>query len=258
VTELEENIAARVSILGSIREHLAASAPHDVVHAERGNEPPESLLETVQSNGSRPSAPFVEGEAAPSLIEVFRNNLEAVGGHCIIGRDEAEVVDALKGIVSSLQNSPLRGRRIALSDAPFLERLVKQMHVGVDEIAIMPSETDLFGYDIGISTAQAGIAETGTLMLDSQVERHRLVSLVPPVHIAIVEATDICLTLGEALAAARQDNSPSPAITFITGPSRTADIELTLAIGVHGPQELFVIINDGPAIAGSKRSAQVN
>ena len=82
-------------------------------------------------------------------------------------------------------------------------------------------------------------------MLDSEAERHRLVSLVPPVHIAIVEAANICLTLGEALTAASQSSELSPTITFITGPSRTADIELTLAIGVHGPQELFVIVKDG-------------
>jgi len=69
------------------------------------------------------------------------------------------------------------------------------------------------------------------------------VSLVPPVHIAILDASRIVETLGEALALLRKDDEISPAVTFITGPSRTADIELTLAIGVHGPRELYVIIN---------------
>jgi L-lactate dehydrogenase complex protein LldG len=107
-----------------------------------------------------------------------------------------------------------------------------------------PNAHDIFAYDVGISTAQAGIAETGTLVLDSAKERHRLVSLVPPVHIAIVNASDIVETLSDALALLQKDKEISPAITFITGPSRTADIELTLAIGVHGPQELFVIVNE--------------
>jgi L-lactate dehydrogenase complex protein LldG len=79
-------------------------------------------------------------------------------------------------------------------------------------------------------------------VLDSACERHRLVSLVPPVHIAIVNASSIVETLGEALALLRKDKEISPAVTFITGPSRTADIELTLAIGVHGPQQLYVIV----------------
>jgi L-lactate dehydrogenase complex protein LldG len=90
---------------------------------------------------------------------------------------------------------------------------------------------------------QAGIAETGTLVLDSSKERHRLVSLVPPVHIAILGASQIVGTLGEALVILRRDEQVSPIVTLVTGPSRTADIELTLAIGVHGPQELFVILN---------------
>ena len=102
--------------------------------------------------------------------------------------------------------------------------------------------SDIFRFDLGITTAQAAIAETGTLVLDSTQERHRLVSLVPPVHIAIVDASKIFETLNEAVAFIHK-NEISPAVTFITGPSRTADIELTLTVGVHGPQELYVIIN---------------
>ena len=247
MSDLEENLAARESILRSIREHLAASAPHDIVHAEKRKELPELTREVGQPNGYRLSAPAgMHDDAASSLIEVFRKNLEAVGGHFILARSEAEVIEGLNGIISSLQDSTLRGRRIALSNEPMLQRLMARIEVDVDEVAVAPSVAELFGYDVGISTAQAAIAETGTLMLDSEAERHRLVSLVPPVHIAIVEAANICLTLGEALAAAEQGSKLSPTITFITGPSRTADIELTLAIGVHGPQELYVIVNEGP------------
>ncbi|MGI9167904.1 MAG: LutC/YkgG family protein [Pyrinomonadaceae bacterium] len=249
MSDLEGNIAARESILRSIREHLAASAPHDAVHAEKGREPSESKLNIGQPNGYRLPAPVsVQGDTPCSLIEIFGGNLEGVGGHCILARSEAEVIAALNGIISSLQDSPSRGRRIALSNAPLLESLMRWIEVGVDEIGVAPSAAELFDYDVGISTAQAAIAETGTLMLDSEAERHRLVSLVPPVHIAIVDAANISLTLGEALAAAGRGIELSPTITFITGPSRTADIELTLAIGVHGPQELYVIINEGPAL----------
>ena len=131
--------------------------------------------------------------------------------------------------------------RIAISNAPVLTRLLAGAVVG-------PNASDVFKFEVGISTAQAAIAETGTLVLDSARERHRLVSLVPPVHIAIIDASSIFETLGEALAFIHQNNDISPAVTFITGPSRTADIELTLAIGVHGPQELYVIVNEGPPL----------
>lgn len=151
------------------------------------------------------------------VVEEFKRNLEAVDGHCFIARDNTEVEGLLTRITE--------GKRIATSDAP-------------------PATKDLFNFDVGITKAQAGIAETGTLVLDSSVEHNRLVSLVPPVHIAILDAAKIYGTLGETLAALQTTGQElSPAITFITGPSRTADIELTLAIGVHGPKELYVIIN---------------
>ena len=142
----------------------------------------------------------------------------------------------------------MRARRIAISDAPALDRLIGQIGVYVDEITTSPTAAELFEYDVGISMAQAAIAETGTLLLESEAERHRLVSLVPPVHIAIVDVADICLRLGEALATVGRGSELSPTVTLITGPSRTADIELTLAIGVHGPQELYVIVNEGPPL----------
>jgi L-lactate utilization protein LutC len=152
-----------------------------------------------------------------SVVEEFKRNLEAVDGQCIIACDNTEVEAAVTRITA--------GKRIATSDTP-------------------PPTRDLFNFDVGITKTQAGIAETGTLVLDSSVEQNRLVSLVPPIHIAILDASRIYATLGETLAALQSTGKElSPAITFITGPSRTADIELTLAIGVHGPQELYVIIN---------------
>ena len=128
-----------------------------------------------------------------------------------------------------------------MSDAPLVQRIAGGVAA---EVAITPSTANLFDYDLGVTSAQAAIAETGTLVLESESERHRLVSLLPPVHIAILNAADICLSLGEALRLVRRDGSAamSRTITFITGPSRTADIELTLAIGVHGPKELYVIV----------------
>ena len=148
-------------------------------------------------------------------INRFKESVESVAGHCIVTTD---VTDILKQILTDLN-----AQRIATSDDA-------------------PNAHDIFEFDVGISTAQAGIAETGTLILDSSYERHRLVSLVPPVHIAIINASSIVETLADALTLI-QKNEISPAITFITGPSRTADIELTLTIGVHGPQELYVIVD---------------
>ena len=184
----------------------------------------ESILGAIRTHLAA-SAPFNDHPVKPVNpvilsktdvdLTLFKENVESVSGHCIITTD---VTDCLNQILTDL-----KAQRIAHSDNP-------------------PNAHDIFGVDVGISTAQAGIAETGTLILDSACERHRLVSLVPPVHIAIINASAIVGTLADALTLLQQKEI-SPAITFITGPSRTADIELTLTIGVHGPQELYVIVD---------------
>jgi L-lactate dehydrogenase complex protein LldG len=156
---------------------------------------------------------------------LFKENVESVAGHCIITTD---VAGSLRQIITDL-----RAQRVAISDAPELAGF-----------GVVPCASDLFNFEVGITNAQAGIAETGTLVLDSSCERNRLVSVVPPVHIAILRASRIYATLANVLAMLQSGKELSPAITFITGPSRTADIELTLTIGVHGPQELYVIIDE--------------
>jgi L-lactate dehydrogenase complex protein LldG len=220
------NNEARQEILSSIRTHLAASVPFDA-------------RETPVDHPAVQSAEPL----ASNLIELFKQNLEAVDGHCIIVHSKGEIADALTQIIKALQKTKLRAQRIAISDAPELERLMHMTDLEIEELGIAPNASDIFGFDVGLTTAQAAIAETGTLVLDSARERNRLVSLVPPVHIAIVDASSICATVGETLTMLQSGKEPSPAVTFITGPSRTGDIELTLTIGVHGPQEVYVIIN---------------
>ncbi len=103
--------------------------------------------------------------------------------------------------------------------------------------------------DAGITLASFGLADTGTLVACAAPGDHRLDSLLPPVHIALLPAARIVPGLAELLARLRADGAfdSHSAITFITGPSRTADIELTLTIGVHGPKKLFVIVVDEQA-----------
>ncbi len=223
---------ARTAILQSIRQHLADSLVHNT-----GDEASRINPNTISEDEK-------ESVVVDSGVEMFCQRLESVGAHCIAVKGETETAQALNRIVADLESSLQRSPRIALSDAPLLSRLARAVEVG--EITVSPSVDDLFAYDVGVTTAQAAIAETGTLVLESDQERHRLVSLLPPVHIAVVDAADVCATLGEALQLVRRNGSEmSRAITFITGPSRTADIELTLTIGVHGPKELHVIVNEG-------------
>lgn len=156
---------------------------------------------------------------------LFKENVESVAGHCVVTTDWT---DAVSRIIAELG-----AKRVAVSDAP-----------GLAGFGVVPGASEIFEFEVGVTRAQAAIAETGTLVLDSSCERNRLVSVVPPVHIAIVAASRIYATLADVLAMLQSGGEVSPAITFITGPSRTADIELTLTIGVHGPKELYVIIDE--------------
>jgi L-lactate dehydrogenase complex protein LldG len=98
-----------------------------------------------------------------------------------------------------------------------------------------------------ISGADVGIAESGTLVLLSGGGRGRMASLLAPVHIAVLRADQLVRGLGEALARLQAQRGPdifadASNLTLITGPSRTADIELTLTLGVHGPREIHVVL----------------
>ena len=108
-----------------------------------------------------------------------------------------------------------------------------------------PVETfkaDLFQIDAGITSVRAGVAETGAVVLWPTSYEPRLMSLVPPVHVAVLDADTIYNSLAEMMAVERwADGMPTNAL-LISGPSKTADIEFTLVFGVHGPKELIIII----------------
>jgi L-lactate utilization protein LutC len=98
--------------------------------------------------------------------------------------------------------------------------------------------------DVGITSCDWAIAETGSLVMCSRPGQERVASLTPPVHIAIVERVQIVPDLIDAferLAARDLDALPSN-VTLITGPSKTGDIELQLTTGVHGPGKWRVMV----------------
>lgn len=96
--------------------------------------------------------------------------------------------------------------------------------------------------DIGLSTADYAIAETGSLVLTSGPGRGRTVTLLPPVYVAVVAADRVLSTVPEAIEKYAGDR-PLPAnVCFHTGPSKSGDIEMTLAVGVHGPGEVHVVL----------------
>ena len=98
---------------------------------------------------------------------------------------------------------------------------------------------------MGITSAPFALASTGTLVMLSNDEEQRLVSLLPPAHIAVIPASRILVNLDELFVRMPFPADITSALVFITGPSRTADIEQILVRGVHGPGEVHVVIVEG-------------
>jgi L-lactate utilization protein LutC len=94
--------------------------------------------------------------------------------------------------------------------------------------------------DVGLTGAEAAFAETGSIVVSSGPTRSRMVSLLPPIHIALVPESKLTADIF-TWAAARQGDLPANTV-FISGPSKTADIEMTLVKGVHGPKRFIVIL----------------
>jgi len=98
------------------------------------------------------------------------------------------------------------------------------------------------GVDAGFTSTMGGVAETGGLLLMPGSAEPRLMSLVPPIHIALLRASTIQDTFWSAVKALGWGRSLPPNALLISGPSKTADIEQTLAYGVHGPKRLIVVL----------------
>ena len=110
------------------------------------------------------------------------------------------------------------------------------------EQPIEESKDLLFGIDAAITTTRGGIAETGSLILWTTPNEPRLMSLIPPIHIAVLHADTIYNTFWEVVNTEQWNSGMPTNALLISGPSKTADIEQTLVYGVHGCKELVVLL----------------
>ncbi|GAB4470615.1 MAG: lactate utilization protein [Anaerolineae bacterium] len=170
----------------------------------------------------------------------FAETLRAAGGEviCVEGIEEAAAAlgDVLTGCAIN--------RVVVNTDLPAEIHRLRDHHPGCDWYVVGQGKGDLrevaAAADAGLSTAEAVLAETGTVVIRSGRGLSRLVPLLPPIHIVLAPFSALTEDIFTWIAARR---GPMPAnITLISGPSKTADIEQTLAIGVHGPGRLIVIL----------------
>ncbi len=98
---------------------------------------------------------------------------------------------------------------------------------------------ELYDYDCGVTDVYAAVAETGSLVIQNSPEHGRALSLVPAVHVAIVEPKNLVADLVDLFEKLGRDGGGA---TIITGPSKTADIEMDLVVGVHGPGKVQIFM----------------
>jgi L-lactate dehydrogenase complex protein LldG len=194
-----------------------------------------SLERTAQTPLSlRPAIyPSRQPESADSETERFLDEVRKLSGVAQKLTPES-VSDALKSLVA--ENGI---RKATLWHTPLFEQLGLEgalRSLGVDLVSPNADKHEMALCDLGITAADYLLPETGTLVLRSSAEKPRAVSLLPRMHLAIVRPEMLRPDLHQVFAEAKDSHY----LVFITGPSRTADIELTVTLGVHGPKSLFV------------------
>ncbi len=184
------------------------------------------------------------------LIQRFTTKYEVLHGIAHVAADAAEAADIAASIVKEVE-----GQRVALGDLPdnLMQIFEDRCREGGAEVIKPPyNRSDLpvliDSAHVGISWTSFAIAETGTLVEANTDDSLRLVSLLPRVHVGLLMAEDLVDTLPEAAPRLRNffsSNSRNAVVTFISGPSRTGDIEMRLTLGVHGPEVSHAIVIQG-------------
>jgi L-lactate utilization protein LutC len=177
------------------------------------------------------------------LAARFAAALEKVHGEPVITESFDAALDRLGELLGSLG-----ARKVVVNDEPPFHDLDLAARWGQIEWYIVGRtagdlRTFCASADVGLSSADAVLAETGSLVVSSGPGRSRLATLLPPVHVALVPIS--CLTTDLfTWIAARQGSLPA-SVTIVSGPSKTGDIEQIMAIGVHGPKRFIVILYEG-------------
>ena len=206
------------------------------------------LDEPAPSHGVRrvPDRPPDNGAARvhpDGAAQRFETELKKVGGQFYAAENKEAACDYI------LQLARSNGARSAAGwECPVIQDigLIRALEdAGIEFIADNGADGFIkraLDAGIGISGVDYALADTGTLVVLSGPGHARSVSLVTPVHVALVKEEQLLADLNDLFPLLKERGSLSSAIALITGPSRTADIEMTLVVGVHGPQQLHVVL----------------
>jgi len=180
-------------------------------------------------------------ENVNTLYEKFKTKYEGVNGECYRVAKMEQIGDLLIQIIGAKG-----AKSISLFESPLTqagqikEKLSQAGFVVHTEDLLKTTEMD----DIGITEVNWAIAELGTLVQVAPEVDNRLCSTLVPIHIALLKTTSIVPELDDMLETLHQLPEIPGFVGFMTGPSRSSDIERILEIGVHGPEQALVIMID--------------
>lgn len=225
------NNPSKEKILSRIREALRVPAPTPAqIHGRHGQTPAEEY--TRDFRDAMPPA----GTSDAERRAIFEANLAALKGQFVAcknldaAREKFETLCAERAWTKfATHRAPLCDNVVPAEKSPILT------DDGYDKNA-------LGAVDVGISECECLVAQTGSVMFSTRACGGRALSILPPVHVVLAKQSQLVGDLSDAYALVRAkygDNLPD-CMGFITGPSRTGDIERILVLGAHGPKELFV------------------
>jgi L-lactate dehydrogenase complex protein LldG len=183
-----------------------------------------------------PSYPFVKKvDEAGGIDLLFAREFTALGGKFIYCATMAELVAQLKDLALANNWQQVMCQESAWLNA-FSEADLSFIRTGKYDGSL----------DAAITPCTYAVARTGSLIITSDTESGRALPVYTPIHICVVHASQLVFDIGDALLAAEQKYGTAlpSMINIATGPSRTADIEKTLVVGVHGPKEVYVLFAD--------------
>lgn len=220
----------------------------------RENAPAAADVGAVEALDARIHAHYTQHHAQPSRslaenVQQFQQMLEAVHGEVFCSSADAWPAELARRLAEA-------GVRRLLLDTSSKEgaALVGALPSAVEALTyaqpIEAWKTELFDtIDAGFTVARSGLAATGTLIVVPDTNAPRTVSLVPPLHIALIHANTLHADLHAAVAAERWYDGMPTNLVMISGPSKTSDIQQTTAYGAHGPRRLWVVVVTGDATA---------
>jgi L-lactate dehydrogenase complex protein LldG len=169
------------------------------------------------------------------LAFIFAQRLIEAKGQLIYCESVTELADNLKQLIQ------INGWRHVYAWEKDIQKFLQSHDIREARIG-----KQLDRAEVGLTTCEALVARTGSILLSSRQASGRSLSIFPPIHIVLTHHKQLYYDLSEALQATQDTykNKMPSMLSITTGPSRTADIEKTLVQGAHGPKELYVLFLD--------------